>query len=71
MRLHLTRLTQKMDNPSVPIDFVDQDGQIQSSNVKKIYHVNVVFQLQHDGEIEYHHFRITMTRNGVLSIEEI
>ena len=71
MRLHLTRLTQKMDNPSVPIDFVDQDGQIQSSNVKKIYHVNVVFQLQHDGEVEYHHFRITMTRNGVLSIEEI
>ena len=71
MRLHLTRFTQKMDNPSVPIDFVDQDGQIRSSNVKKIYHVNLVFQLQHDGETEYHHFRIVMTRSGVLSIEEI
>jgi len=71
MRLHLTRFTQKMDNPSVPIDFVDADGNLMSSNVKKIYHVNIVFQLQHDGEVEYHHFRITMTRNGVLSIEEI
>ena len=71
MRLHLTRLTPKMDNPSVPIDFVDQNGQIHSSNVKKIYHVNLVFQLQHDGATEYHHFRIVMTRNGVLSIEEI
>ena len=71
MRLHLTRLTQKMDNPSVPIDFVDQEGQIHSTNVKKIYHVNLVFQLQHDGATEYHHFRIVMTRNGVLSIEEI
>lgn len=71
MRLHLTRFTQKMDNPSVPIDFVDDEGNVLSSNVKKIYHVNVVFQLQHDSEVEYHHFRITMTRNGVLSIEEI
>ncbi len=71
MRLHLTRFTQKMDNPSVPIDFVDAEGNLMSSNVKKIYHVNIVFQLQHDGEVEYHHFRITMTRNGVLSIEEI
>ena len=71
MRLHLTRFTQKMDNPSVPIDFVDADGNLMSSNVRKIYHVNIVFQLQHDGEVEYHHFRITMTRNGVLSIEEI
>ena len=71
MRLHLTRFTQKMDNPSVPIDFVDAEGNLMSSNVRKIYHVNIVFQLQHDGEVEYHHFRITMTRNGVLSIEEI
>ena len=71
MRLHLTRFTQKMDNPSVPIDFVDQDGQIQSSSVKKIYYMNLVFQLQHDSDVRYHHFRITMTRNGVLSIEEI
>lgn len=71
MRLHLTRFTQKMDNPSVPIDFVDEDGNLTSLNVQKIYHVNIVFQLQHDVNIEYHHFRITMTRNGVLSIEEI
>lgn len=71
MRLHLTRFTQKMDNPSVPIDFIGPDGEIQSSNVDKIYHVNLVFQLQHDSDVRYHHFRITMTRNGVLSIEEI
>ena len=71
MRLHLTRFTQKMDNPSVPIDAVDESGNIVSMDVQKIYHVNVVFQLRHDSETEYHHFRITMTRNGVLSIEEI
>lgn len=71
MRLHLTRFTHKMDNPQVPIDTVDADGNISSVRVEKIYYVNIVFQLQHDGEIEYHHFRITMTRNGILSINKI
>ena len=71
MRLHLTRFTQKMDNPSVPIDSIDEDGRIITEDVQKIYHVNIVFQLEHDKEREYHHFRITMTRKGVLDIEEL
>lgn len=71
MRLHLTRFTHKMDNPQVPIDTVDDEGNITSVRVDKIYFVNIVFQLQHDGEVEYHHFRITMTRNGILSVNKI
>lgn len=38
---------------------------------QKIYHVHIIFQLQHDGETEYHQFRISMTRNGVQAIDEI
>ena len=71
LRLHLHRLTHKMDNPVVPIDSVDADGRITTVNVEKIYYVNIVFQLQHDGDVEYHHFRISMTRDGVLDIMKI
>lgn len=71
MRLHMTRFTHKMDNSHVPIDSLDGDGNIVSVRVEKLYYVNIVFQLQHDGDVEYHHFRITMTRNGILSIDEI
>ena len=71
MRLHLTRFTHKMDNPSVPIDSIDENGNISSTSVQKIYHVNIIFQLQHDGDVKYHHFRISMTRKGVVSIDEI
>lgn len=71
MRLHLTRFTHKMDNPEVPVDAVDQKGELVSIAVEKIYYVNVVFQLSHDGCAEYHHFLITMTRNGILSITEV
>ena len=71
MRLHLTRFTQKMDNATVPIDSIDEDGNVITVNVQKIYYVNIVFQLLHDGDVEYHHFRISMTRNGVVDIQEI
>ena len=71
MRLHLTRFTQKMDNPTVPIDTFDEDGNVITIQVQKSYYINLVFQLQHDGEVEYHHFRITMTRDGVLHVVEV
>lgn len=71
MRLHLTRFTHKMDNPEVPIDSIDEKGNIALLKVQKLYYVNIIFQLQHDGATEYHHFRISMTRNGVIDIEKI
>ena len=71
MRLHLTRFTQKMDNPTVPIDTFDQNGNVITIQVQKSYYLNLVFQLQHDGQVKYHHFRITMTRDGVLHVVEI
>ena len=71
MRLHLTRFTQKMDNPTVPVDTFDEDGNVITIRVQKSYYINVVFQLQHGGKVEYHHFRITMTRDGILHVVEI
>ena len=71
MRMHLTRFTQKMDNPTIPIDTFDADGNVTTINVQKSYYINIVFQLQHDGSITYHHFRITMTRDGVLHVVKI
>lgn len=71
MRLHLTRFTQKMDNAEVPIDTFDENGNFMTVSIPKLYYVNIVFQLQHDGEVEYHQFRISMTRNGVQEIDKI
>ena len=71
MRLHLTRMTQKMDNAEIMVDTFDEYGNLTTASIPKIYYVNIVFQLQHDGEAEYHHFRISMTRNGVQEIDRI
>lgn len=68
MRLHLNRFTHKMDNPVVPVDSINEDGSITSRDVEKIYYVHIVFQFNHDGEQAYHHFCISMTRDGILDI---
>lgn len=71
MRLHLTRFTHKMDDALVLIDTIDEDGNITTRNVQKIYYVNIVFQLRRDNIIKYHTFRIEMTKEGVVGIKEV
>lgn len=70
VRLHLHRFAQKMDNPEIPVDTLDDAGNVKSVKVPKIYYLHVVFQLKHDDQEEYKHFRITMTRNGIVKLEE-
>lgn len=71
MRLHLNRFTQKMDNPEIPVDCFDDDAKVYPMLVEKMYYVNIVCQLQHDGESQYHHFRLEMTRDGVSNVEKL
>ena len=70
MRLHLTRFTHKMDNPEIDIDTLDFEGKLKSMGVRKTYYINVVFQLKHDEQTKYQHFRIVMSRDGVIEINE-
>lgn len=71
IRLHLDRFTHKMDNAEVSIDTFDTENDMSTLSVQRIYYVNILFQLQHDGEVEYHHFRVTMTHNGIQEVNKI
>jgi hypothetical protein len=71
MRLHLTRFSLKMDNPEVPVDTLDSQGNIRTVLVDKVYYMNVVFNFKHGSGSEYHHFKIAMTRDGVLSVDRM
>lgn len=72
MRLHLTRFTQKMDNPEIVSNYILPDGNIRTTSIQKIYYINAVFELISKGNIkEYYHFRITMNRDGIISVTKI
>lgn len=71
IRLHMSRFTNKMDDSSVSVKNLDVNNNIYSIDVQKIYFINIVFQLKHDDKCRYHCFKITMTKDGVLDINEI
>lgn len=71
LRLHLNRFAQKMDNPDMVVDQLGDDGDISALRVQKMYYINVIFQLVHDGAVQYQQFRIGMTRDGVTEIERM
>ena len=71
LRFHTHRFTQKMDNPEVPVNTLDEEGRVQTVRVQKIYYLNLVMQLCEGKDTSYKRFRIVMTRNGILAIEEM
>lgn len=71
LRFHTNRFTQKMDNPEVPVNTLDAEGNVQTVRVQKIYYLNLVMQLCEGDSVTYKRFRIVMTRNGILDVEEM
>ena len=71
LRFHMHRFTQKMDNSEVPVNTLDAEGNVQTVRVQKIYYLNLVMQLCEGDNVNYKRFRIVMTRNGILAVEEM
>lgn len=71
LRFHMHRFTQKMDNPEVPVDTLDSEGNLTTLRVQKIYYINIVMQLIDGEDVALRRFRIVMTRNGILGVEDM
>lgn len=71
LRFHMHRFTQKMDNSEVPVDTLDSEGRIVTVKVQKIYYINLLMQLVEGESVSYRRFRIVMTRNGIIGVEDM
>lgn len=71
IRLNISNYIQKMDNPYVPLNILDDDNTLQSIDCKKVYFLNIVMQYQYDDRTDYKRFRVSISRNGIESIKEI
>ena len=71
MRLHFTRFIQKTDNPEVPLHMLNDDGSVAVINSEKAYYINIVLQMQFEGQTEYKRYRVIFNRLGITGIEEM
>lgn len=71
LRFHMHRFIQKMDNPEVPVNTLDDQGNVTTVKVQKIYYINLVMQLVDGEDVSYRRFRVVMTRNGILNVEQM
>lgn len=69
LRLHVTRFTGKMADPNVPLRKLNGDGSVDIIYTEKVYYINIVMQFQYEDQLEYRHFRIVVTRDGILEIQ--
>ncbi len=71
MRLHFTRFVEKADNPEVPLQMLDEAGNILTIEGEKAYYINIILQMKFEEQIKYKRYRITFTRAGITGIEEL
>ena len=60
-----------MDNPKVNIRHMNDDGTVVIIPCDKIYYVNIVLQFRYESNTTLRRFRVTLTRNGIESINEV
>ena len=65
------RFTLKMDDPQTPLRRLRDDGSVEVIYTDRIYYINFVMQFRYGAGSEYKRFRLVVTRNGILSIEEM
>lgn len=71
MRFHIQHYTRKMDDPTLLVDTLTEDGMLEAVPTLRVYIIHIILQFIHDEETEYRGFRITATRNGIVACEEV
>ncbi len=69
LRLHVNRMTLKMDNPQTPVEMYDKKNGVNTIEVQRIYKIHIVMQLGEEDKVSYKHFCLTMTRDGIVSVK--
>lgn len=71
MRFHIQHYTRKMDDPTLLVDTLTEDGMLEAVPTLRVYIIHIILQFIHDEETEYRGFRITATRDGIVACEEV
>lgn len=78
LRLDISPFLSKLDNPTMPINFLGKEGVTKTVHAPKVYHLNIVKRYEvkfgtADGArfVDYERFRLVVDKNGILRLEKI
>jgi len=70
-RMHFNRFVQKMDDPELGLITLDDDQLIKQVQALKIYYIHIILLLEYNGEKEYRHLTVSLTRDGIQNVSVI
>lgn len=71
IRVQFDSFMRKMDNPEAELPYIDDDDLIQKVACPRLYCPHIVLKYKYDDVVEYKHFRLYTSRDGIDRIEEI
>lgn len=77
-RIDISPFLSKLDNPSMPISFVDELGEARTVQAPKVYHINAVLRYEtrfgagaETRYVDYERVRLIINKNGIVRLERV
>ncbi len=71
IRYTIASLTHKMDNPEVPLYFLEDEHKLTTIKGEKVYFLNMLIHMQHNDQDVISYYRLVLNRDGIKQIEKI
>lgn len=78
LRIDISPFLSKLDNPTMPVSFVGEEGLSTTVQAPKVYHLNMVVRYEvgfdtESGErlVDYERFRLIVNKNGIVRLERL
>lgn len=71
IRFDLGNFARKMDEHAYELYVPEGDSGYMAIKGEKIYYVNFLIQLRHEGNVDYRRFRLMITRDGIREIQNL
>ena len=70
-RFHVWHWIRTLSDPKKEVFFLDEEGDVQSRMVKRLYEVDVMIRYQEDGKEDWGIFTIKLDRRGIVDVVEL
>ena len=70
IRFNISNLTMKMDNPQIPVYYLENDH-YETIKADKLYNLNFILELKENGQAEYIHYRLVFNKTGIKQVVKV